>query len=407
MANKDTTYPAGWTSNLAHSASPNRISHIFPKPSVPERSLETSIPKDPSILAPRDSAEPSYYDIPMLKAPLWKWEIASYFFLGGLSAGAYLIARVADRFGDKRYSDISRAGAYLSLLTLLPCPPLLIHDLGDPKRFHHMLRVWKPQTPMNLGTWALVAYGGMVTYEVVRRYLCDHDAELKPDQRSKLLKLMNNGTLLVLHDTAGIPFAIVVASYTGVLLSCTANPLWSQNPWLAPLFAAGAISTGAEAINLTIDLTHSGSAETPAQMALRRIDTAAHIAEGVTMNGFMRHAGERAGALRQGKQAKVRKFAAAGMLAAEVLKILPVGDRLRKPTRMLASALGLASGFALRWAMVYGAQDAANDPRTSRLVSKASSSKPVARTTLETPQTPAVQRLPGLTTDQIVALPAP
>src|SRR5437870_13794814 len=103
--------------------------------------------------SPRDSLspqQPSYYDIALLQAPVWKWEIASYFFFGGVSSGAYLISRLAERFGGGRYRDVARVGSYVALASFLPCPPLLIHDLGDPKRFHHMLRVWKPSSPMNL-----------------------------------------------------------------------------------------------------------------------------------------------------------------------------------------------------------------------------------------------------------------
>src|SRR4051812_32078264 len=93
-------------------------------------------------IAPR-SQDRSYYDISLLQAPVWKWEIASYFFLGGMSSGAYLVSRLAERFGGGRYRDVARVGSYVALASFLPCPPLLIHDLGDPKRFHHMLRVWK------------------------------------------------------------------------------------------------------------------------------------------------------------------------------------------------------------------------------------------------------------------------
>ena len=36
---------------------------------------------------------------------------------------------------------------------------LLIADLGRPERFHYMLRVVKPSSPMSVGTWILTAYG--------------------------------------------------------------------------------------------------------------------------------------------------------------------------------------------------------------------------------------------------------
>src|SRR5206468_456221 len=99
--------------------------------------------------------------------------------------------------------------------------PLLIHDLGDPKRFHHMLRVFKPSSPMSLGTWTLMAYSGMATAAVVREYLRDNTTARA--NRGTTHDLIN-GVLLAAHDAAGIPLALGVLGYTGVLLSCTANP---------------------------------------------------------------------------------------------------------------------------------------------------------------------------------------
>src|SRR5437660_11675154 len=90
----------------------------------------------------REQEEPAYYDYPVLKAPLWRWEIIWYFFFGGLAAGNYVIASIASLFGARDDRAVARAGYYLSLVTLLPCPILLIKDLGRPERFLHMLRIF-------------------------------------------------------------------------------------------------------------------------------------------------------------------------------------------------------------------------------------------------------------------------
>src|SRR5450755_950443 len=66
--------------------------------------------------------EPSYYDYPVLKESTWHWEIIWYFFFGGLAAGCYVIASIASLFGSKEDRAVTRAGYYLSLLALLPCP---------------------------------------------------------------------------------------------------------------------------------------------------------------------------------------------------------------------------------------------------------------------------------------------
>ncbi len=175
-------------------------------------------------------AEPSYYNIPMLKPPVWEWMIAAYFFFGGLSSGAFAISRMAERFGNGRFKHVATAGAYVALLGLLPCPPLLIADLGDPKRFHHMLRVWKPCSPMNLGTWAITAYGGAAAHQAVRFYLAGPGHDASAAERGKLARLMDNGTLLTISDAAGVPLALLVASYTGVLLEQHEQPAVVQEP---------------------------------------------------------------------------------------------------------------------------------------------------------------------------------
>ncbi len=97
--------------------------------------------------------EASYYDYPVLKAPVWRWEIIWYFFFGGLAAGCYVIASIAALFGSHEDRRVARTGYYLSLLAVLPCPVLLIKDLGRPDRFLHMLRIFKVKSPMSMGRY--------------------------------------------------------------------------------------------------------------------------------------------------------------------------------------------------------------------------------------------------------------
>lgn len=381
---KDFESDAPWAKPMAHTPDPNRVSSlqmpahqiVFDRPPAippnPSVSTAATVPakgdakaSDPDL--PRKK-EPAYYDVPMLKKPLWKWEIATYFFIGGMSTGAHLLGRAAARFGDG--GEVTKMAAYLSFLSILPGPPLLIHDLGDPKRFHHMLRVWKPSSPMNLGTWAIMAYSGAATSEVVRQYLNDRETHLKPRERGTLHKLLNNGTLLLVQDAVGAPMALLVASYTGVLLSTTSNPLWSKNPWLGPLFTASAISSGAEGIMLLLDAKRkAGPADPASHRVLRTVDTLAHGVELACMAGFSTYAGEKAKTLHEGKMKGWHRASLAGIIGSEVAKYAPLPRVLKKPQRILSNLLGLFGGFALRWSMVMGGIEAAQDPRTTRLVS--------------------------------------
>lgn len=357
MASRDVPYHAEWADNMGYRNDPNRV--------TPARAdaADAALVEMPGMSQPpiqydfKPGEEPTYYDIPMLKAPLWGWEIASYFYFAGISAGTYLLTRIARRQGGRDVDMLVRLGNYISLATLIPCPPLLIHDLGDPKRFHHMLRIWKPSSPMNLGTWTLMAYSGILSADLAQQFL------MKSDKQN------HNSAFALLRDAAGIPVSLILMSYTGVLLSCTANPLWCRNKWLSPLFVASAISTGAEALSLTLDLA-SKEDHRETQTALQRIDTAAHVVEGVALSNFMREAGEKAACLETGKQAKFHRFAKVAIIAAECLKLVPLPKRARKPARIAASILGLAGAFAMRWGVIHGGHSAANDPRTSRMISK-------------------------------------
>ena len=116
--------------------------------------LTTGYAPDPE----RELQEPSYYDYPVLKASVWRWEIIWYFFFGGLAVGCYVIASIAALFGSREDRAVACTGYYLSLLSVLSCPILLTKDLGRLERFLHMLRLFKVKSPMSMGTWGLVSF---------------------------------------------------------------------------------------------------------------------------------------------------------------------------------------------------------------------------------------------------------
>lgn len=320
--------------------------------------------------AQQPQKERSYYDHSFLKPPVWKWEIASYFFMGGLSSGAYLISRMAERFGGRKYRDVTRLGTLLSFTSLLACPPLLIADLGDPKRFHHMLRVWKPGTPMNLGSWTLTGYGAAASAALLREW-----AKNRPARDRSILGSIaahvraTDGVLMAVTDAAGVPLALLMTGYTGVLLSCTANPMWCKNPWLGPLFSASSIGTGASGIGLLLSAA-GHDPDSPSHKAIEKIDTVAHVAEAACLAGYVKHARVNAKPLTEGKYKKHLHLTIGGLIASELLKFLPLAGSARRLASILSSFAGLASAYSLRWAMVYAGHDAAKDPKLAQNVSK-------------------------------------
>lgn len=305
---------------------------------------------------------PAYYDIPLLKAPVWTHEIGTYFFLGGLSSSAFSIARMADRFGRGKYRNVTQVGTAIAALTALPCAPLLIWDLGDRTRFHHMLRVWKPSSPMNLGSWTLTVYtlmGGIAALRELLRFL-RKDAPLTGAAKAV------DETAGLIADGAGVPLGLLLAGYTGVLLSTTANPLWSRSSWIGALFSASAVAAGSGAIKLTLEVLGQEGAATE---ALGKVESAAHAVEAVCHAGFLAQAGPLAKPLTQGKFKHEYLWGAigAGIVLPELLNRLPAREPAKRWITVAAGIAALSGGFALRSAFVAAGKPAADDPDLSRL----------------------------------------
>src|ERR1700721_320374 len=109
-----------------------------------------------SLRTPR-SAPVSDIHGPIIHAPLWGWEVATYFWFGGMASGSAFVALACDAAGDHRSAAIARK---VALGAVTPAPVLLIADLGRPERFLNMMRIFKPRSPMNMGAWCLVAFSG-------------------------------------------------------------------------------------------------------------------------------------------------------------------------------------------------------------------------------------------------------
>jgi formate-dependent nitrite reductase membrane component NrfD len=99
----------------------------------------------------------SYYGRPVIKEPVWENpDVPGYLFFGGLAGASSVLAACAQYSGYGELARVSKtgAGAAIGLSTVF-----LVHDLGRPKRFLNMLRVFKPTSPMSMGSWLLAAYG--------------------------------------------------------------------------------------------------------------------------------------------------------------------------------------------------------------------------------------------------------
>jgi formate-dependent nitrite reductase membrane component NrfD len=176
----------------------------------------------------------------LLQSPHWPVLIDVYFFLGGLAGGAFVIATVANLLDSRRFRDVARVGYYLALAALVPCPIILIVDLGVPARFLNMLLSFNPLSPMSMGAWALLGFS-------VCAFLAALMTLLEDTGRAANL----SGAKVVVGVVGGF-FGFFLAAYPGVLLGATARPLWIEGHALGALFLAVGASTGAAAIALVL-----------------------------------------------------------------------------------------------------------------------------------------------------------
>ena len=162
----------------------------------------------------------SYYGRPVLKPPVWEHHVATYLFAGGLAAGTAVVGAGADLTGRERLRRVSWLGSLGGLLVSMWA---LVSDLGMPTRFHHMLRVVKPTSPMSVGTWILTVFGPLAGVAAARELVPLLPARWQRSWPARLLRRLARPAGLAAAATAP-----GIASYTAVLLSHTAVPGWSE-----------------------------------------------------------------------------------------------------------------------------------------------------------------------------------
>ncbi len=301
----------------------------------------------------------TYYNQPLIKKAHWSWEVILYFFLGGMAGGSYLAATLADLLGSARDVPLIRVGRYLSFVCILISPILLVKDLGRPERFLHMMRVLKLRSAMSLGTWGLTLFGLFCGLTTAHQAAKDGLLNWLPFF-PRLLKALP----VKLIESIGSFFGLFVASYTGVLLSSTAVPVWARaRHILGPLFLTSGVSTGLSGLSLILSLGRNQ------QDTLERLERAELIAM-TTELGLISALPPTLGPLHKPVfRGRLGLIFNVGTIGAGLL--LPLLTRLRwklarKPTprtvNIGASFLALVGGLILRYVWVVAGRVSADDP---------------------------------------------
>lgn len=184
----------------------------------------------PYVPSRQSTVSPSYYGQPMLKQPTWIWSIPTYFYVGGVAGVSAAFGAAAQIFAPDSMRSLVTRSRWIGTFGGAMSAGLLIHDLGRPERFFNMLRVFRPSSPMSMGSWILSVFS-----------TCVGGAAALPFGPRFIRPLAYPLGLL-----AGA-LGLALSGYTGVLLSQTAVPVWQVSYRTMPVMflASGAAASAA------------------------------------------------------------------------------------------------------------------------------------------------------------------
>lgn len=275
----------------------------------------------------------SYYGRPILKEPAWRQpDVPLYLFLGGAAGASASLGALAGPTGRPalaRATRLAAAGAAAASVVAL------IHDLGRPARFLNMLRVFKPTSPLSVGSWILAPFSGLAAVT----------AALEVTGRLPRIRGLTGAAAGVLGPA--------MCTYTAVLLADTANPAWHEARHDLPvLFAGSALTSGAGAALLATPPGEAGPA--------RRLGLVGAAAELAAARRVERGHGVVSETYRTGRAGRLLTAASALTAAGACLSL--AGRRSRFAAAVAGTAY-LAAGLCTRFGVYAAGVAAARDPR--------------------------------------------
>ncbi len=170
---------------------------------------------------------PDYVAVPHIA---YNWMIAVYFFLGGLGAGAFLLSVTAN-YWNQQFKPIAKAASIVAPVAIAIGLFFLWIDLGKPFRAWRLMLSFNPNSALSWGVWFLniffafsVIYAGLLA--------------------------IGKGAQAKLAAYIGVPFAILVATYTGILLSQAPGIIMWHSAIIPVLFLNGGLISGTAATML-------------------------------------------------------------------------------------------------------------------------------------------------------------
>src|SRR5215211_7421729 len=275
----------------------------------------------------------SYYAQPIIKEPTWEWQIPCYFFTGGLAGASSGLGLLADLGGNER---LARTARLVALAGATASPVLLILDLGLPSRFYNMLRVFKPTSPMSVGTWILSVFGtssGIVAATDVLR----------------IFPRIGQAA-----ETVAALLGPALSTYTAVLVADTSVPVWHEARHELPLvFAASSAASAGAAATIFTPPEDAGPS--------RRLAVGGVVAELGLTEVMKRRLGELAEPYEKEEAGRYETLSTA--LTASGATLTAILGRKRRWAAVLGGVLALGGAATKRWSVFKAGFQSARDPK--------------------------------------------
>jgi formate-dependent nitrite reductase membrane component NrfD len=298
----------------------------------------------------------------IVENPHWNWMIVVYFFFGGIAAGSAFIGALAALVGGERMKPVVWWAAVIPFPLLSICGILLIADLGRPERFWHMLiqnntfwPMFKYWSPMSYGSWILLAFSGLAFVNFVAALVAGRENGIFGSLQF-IPRLIGGGILGTIFQVLLLVVGYLFGSYTGALVTATNQPIWSDTSMLGALFFISGVSAALSVLILIMLFARQRhDHEVVAQ--LETADNWAMLLELVIIGAFLLFLGSLAWPFLGHRYGLTLLIGTVGLGLLVPLLLHWRPKLLGNASPMLAAALALIGGYALRYAIVYAGQE--------------------------------------------------
>jgi len=217
----------------------------------------------------------------------WEWPIAVDLWVAGMAGGAYFAAFLIDRISGGKHPLMPKVAMFLGVPLVLLGSLLLVVDLGEQLRAWHLFTRFRPESPMSMGSWILLIYALIGIVMIALWWAKSFEpGEVRLTVLSGLASVIRPAARAIgVLSWIALVLAVLLMSYTGVLLSTSNQPLWAGTLLLPVLFVASAIFTGTALLLLVLktgvgrllDILFGGEGEPVPNETMRAIGNAMAI----------------------------------------------------------------------------------------------------------------------------------